>query len=211
MYIKDAYEKCCEEFEKADFRTKARIIHSVYSTKPTQSIKWNGYLKLKTEFAIHRNEGEYYVYLWKHIHGDVFYVGSGKGKRCTNKDRCNEFLKHIDKGDAVVYIVADGINLHTSRFYERYISGCLSDIGQPLTNNDNNVTVTGKNAFEKWLLRNEKVLNSDLTREIESSILGKILRDEDFCCGDFLEKEQFLAECGKNYFSSGVWRTSVAY
>lgn len=196
-----AYDALC-------FKDKLNMVISVESMGCVwKMIKWDGYLLKKDCFAVHRNSGNHYVYLWKHMNGDVFYVGSGTGKRCINKNRCMDFLKHLDKGDAVVYIVLDGVDKETSLFYEKYLSGCLSAIGQPLTNKDNNVNRMGNTSFDEWLHDNEERLNDSLTKSVEKTILSGIMCDKDFTYVDVLAREKFLKENGDKYFSSEVWRS----
>lgn len=65
--------------------------------------------------------GEYYVYLWKHIDGAPFYVGSGKNNRWLNTNpntRSKEFLKELKRRDAIVYKVATGLTEKESRDFE---------------------------------------------------------------------------------------------
>lgn len=203
----EQFDEINKAFNSLDFRIRLSLTQQMESVIHTlKMIKYDGYLKLKDCFAIHQNKGEYYVYLWKHMRGDIFYVGSGKGNRCVHKNRGMEFFEHLDKGDAIVYIVLDGTTKETARFYERYLSGCLSDIGQPLTNKDNIVARMGKDVFEDWLKDNNIILCNALTKDIENVMLNKILPDKDFTYEDILSKEQFLEENGNKYFSSEVWR-----
>lgn len=200
-------EEISREFDSIDFRTRLHIVGQMGANVCVwNNIKYRGYLKMKDEFAISNDKGEHYVYLWKHMRGDIFYVGSGKGKRCEQKYRGSEFLKHLDKGDAIVYIVLENTDKETAMFYERYLSGCLSDIGQPLVNKDNNVNVMGKEKLEKWLADNDDTLKNDLTKRFEKVLLDKVLIDKNFSYEDVLAKEKFLKENGDEYFSSEVWR-----
>lgn len=208
MGLIEQFDEINTAFNSLDFRTRLSLTQQVESIRHTfRMIKYDGYLKLKDCFGIRQNKGEYYVYLWKHMRGDIFYVGSGKGNRCIQKNRGIEFFKHLDKGDVIVYIVLDGTDKETARFYERYLSGCLSDIGQPLTNKDNVISRMGKDVFEGWLRDNSIRLCNTLTKDIENVVLNKILCDKDFTYDDILSKEEFLEENGDHYFSSEEWRT----
>lgn len=207
--ILGVFDEINNAFNSLDFRTRLSLTQQIESViHVSKLIKYDGYLKLKDCFSIHHNTGEHYVYLWKHMRGDIFYVGSGKGNRCVHKYRGSEFLKHLDKGDAVVYIVLDATDKETARFYERYLSGCLSDIGQPLTNKDNIVARMGKDVFENWLRDNDARLRDTLTKDIENVILNKVLCDKEFTYEDVLSIEKFLEENGNEYFSSEAWRTA---
>ena len=204
----DAYAKACYEFEKMSFSDKIKMVKSIASIRHKYNfIKYNGYIAEKTNFAIANGEDEYYVYLWKHIDGDVFYVGSGKGDRYRSKNRNDEFLRHIDKGDAVVYIVLCGVDFKTARFYERYLSGSLGMAEYVLSNGDNNIIHIGEDKFKRWLDDNESKLNNELTRKIEDAIVNGILLDDDFRASHFYSIQFFRKECGDTYFSGGGFRT----
>lgn len=205
----DAYERVKREIEKMRFSDKLKLMRSTSLFRHHPNfIKFNGYVTTKTDFAIGAGEDEYYVYLWKHMDGDIFYVGSGKGERYRDKNgRQAEFYRHIDKGDAVVYIVLCGVDVKTARFYERYLSGSLSIAEFPLANRDNNVFYIGEGRQERWLRDNKSTLNNELTHKIEDLILNKILLDSDFRSSHFYEIQTFRKECGDTYFSSGGFRT----
>jgi hypothetical protein len=200
----EAYENAKSEIEKMSFSEKLKLIRSTALLHYHPNfIKFNGYVTAKTDFAIGAGEDEYYVYLWKHMDGDIFYVGSGKGERYRDKNnRQAEFYKHIDKGDAVVYVVLCGVDLKTARFYERYLSGSLSLAEFPLANRDNNVFYIGEGRHERWLKANKSTLANELTHKIEDLILNKVLFDNDFSSSHFYEIQTFKKECGDTYFSS---------
>lgn len=204
----EVYERACQEFEKMSFFEKLKLIKSTALLRYKYNfIKYNGYVAERTNFAIANGDDEYYVYLWKHIDGDIFYVGSGKGDRYKNKNRNDEFLRHIDKGDAVVYIVLCGVDSKTARFYERYLSGSFGMADYGLSNGDNNIIHIDKDKFERWLDDNKSKLDNELTRKIENTILNGILLDKDFRADHFYSIQFFREECGDTYFSGGGFRT----
>ena len=206
--VSDAYNQACQEFEKMSFPDKLKMIKSSALLRYKYNlIKYNGYVAEKTKFAIASGDDEYYVYLWKHIDGDVFYVGSGKGDRYRSKNRNDEFLRHIDKGDAVVYIVLYGVNSQTARFYERYLSGSFGMADYALSNGDNNIIRIGEDKFKRWLEDNKSILDNELTHKIENAIMNGILLDRDFRADHFYSIQFFREECGDTYFSGGGFRT----
>ena len=207
--VVDWYERAKQEFEKMEFSDKLKLIRStaLFHYHPN-FIKFNGYVQVKDDFEISAGDDDFYVYLWKHIDGEIFYVGSGKDERY--RDKCNrpmEFLKHIDKGDAVVYRILCGVDMKTARFYERYVSGSLSLANFSLANRDNNVFYIGESKFKRWLNDNKHALENEITHKIEDVILNKVLLDHDFQGHHFYAIQTFMKECGETYFSSGAFRT----
>lgn len=203
--IADAFENLMRAYNTMPFPERVRFQKSVYYTDTwhCDSINWKGYVRTKSNFAIGRNEGEHYVYLWKHLGGDIFYVGRGEGDRWINKHRKDDFLKHIDKGDAVVYMVLYDVDKQTAMFYERYISGCLSEGGYPLVNKDNNVHKMGVEKFHEWCRDNSALLSNELTTLVEDVILNKIIPDKDFGYSEFVAIQNFRRMYGDTYFSDG--------
>ena len=200
----DKFQEIQRKFDEMKFSEKINMSNIIYSTfRPHYHlIKYDGYVAAKTEYAVDCDYGEHYVYLWKHLDGDIFYVGSGKGNRYKNKFRNDIFLRHIDQGDSVVYIVLAGVDITTARFYERYISGSLGVAGYTLANGDNNVSRMGVDKFNLWLIDNKSMIENDLTRKVEDVILAKILTDKKFDLTHIRDIEGFKKECGDNYFSS---------
>lgn len=166
------------------------------------AISIDGFVRAKDKYAVTETGGEAYVYLWKHIDGDVFYVGSGVGERWKQKYRGEQFYKEIDKGDAVVYKVLDGVDRATAFFYERYISCSLSEAGFPLCNADN-LVLSDKSAerFKDWKSANEQELNSERCKAVESVILNSVLSDTDFVWTVHRDMKRFLEEYGEHYFT----------
>ena len=191
-------------YENLGFSQKLQLVQAVAKGGDRlvcERIRLDGFVEKRTEYAVTCDDGEYYVYLWKHLDGDVFYVGSGKNNRCIQRNRGVNFLKHIDKGDAVLYIVAQGLSKNGARFYERYISGCISFTGVQLVNKDNNIERIGFKKFEEWLQDNSEALSDPLTKDIEDIILNKILTDDKFSARTVLGISAFIELYGHSYFS----------
>lgn len=197
-----SWDKCIEEYNRLSFGEKCRISSSaqrvsVYYTH----ISYDGFVTAKDRFAVTEANGDAYVYMWKHLVGDVFYVGSGVRERWKVKNRSASFLKEIDKGDAVVYKVLDGVDRETAFIYERYISCSLSEVGYNLCNRDNSAAGDKKKQFEAWKKKNYKELKSERCKLVEHAVIDKILLDRDFSWTVFLEQRKFLEEYGEHYFS----------
>lgn len=204
----DAFDELTRAYNTMPFPNRVHFQKQIYYTDTwhCNSINWKGYVKEKSGFAIGRDEGEHYVYLWKHLGGDIFYVGRGVGDRWIDKNRKDDFLKHIDKGDAVVYMVLYGVDKQTAMLYERYISGSLSEGGYPLANKDNNIHKMGIEKFHEWCRDNSSLLSSELTRQVEDVILNKIIPDKDFGYSEFTAVQNFRRMYGDTYFSGGGFR-----
>ena len=79
--------------------------------------------------------GEYHVYLWRHMSGEVFYVGTGKKARVTSTlSRSDEFLAHLETKDIEVYVPYYNISSHISFKIERNLIKSLSFAQLPLAN-----------------------------------------------------------------------------
>ncbi len=177
----------------------------------TTSLSYRGYLVDVAEKAVQCNEGEHYVYLWRHAWGEPFYVGRGTGDRwlCKN-DRCDDFFPHIDKGDAVPYLVLCGVDAKTAREYERYVSVNLVRAGYTLVNSDNNPARNNRIDWDKVYGKLALLENNELTSKVRSSV-EKILCHDPKC--DYRVTENFLRFYGNDYFSRnfGKRRNENAY
>lgn len=147
---------------KLDFFRRA---HYFTDSAPCSCMEFDGFVYDDESKCVYFDDGEYYVYVWKHNYGEFFYVGSGKKDRWKSiHGRCKEFYNHIDKADAVVYKVLDGIDVKTARQCERYLSANMSLAGYKLANSDwsyNNARFTElsdtmKEAIEKSILNIQK-------------------------------------------------------
>ena len=198
-------EEALLEFSKSSFAERVETCKMMRAIEKRHNfIKYDGYVSFKSNFAVRLEEGDYYVYLWKHLDGDIFYVGSGHGERYKSKNRNLECLKEMDKGDSVVYMILTGVSYKTARFYERYISYNLGLAGYSLTNSDNNLKKVGEINVKKWLKDNVATINTDLTRGIEKVILDKIIWDTDFRASEFYSIQAFREECGNEWFSTNI-------
>lgn len=175
------------------------------------NIKYNGCLKKSDKFCCVAGDGDYYVYVWMHLGGELFYVGSGKGDRWLNRHRRIEFMRHLDQGDAVVYKVLSGVDKQTSLMYEKYISFCFSWIRDSIVNRDNNLWNISPSQTTKLLRLSSELENTYLTRLVEETVV-KILENNSFQCAkavDILAIGKFRRIYGETYFSDGevgYWR-----
>lgn len=99
-------------------------------------LKWNRCIKCEERKAYMAGTGDWYVYMWKHIDGTPFYVGSGKGYRWldhTQRSRSKEFIIETDKNDAIVYKVAMGLDMQEARDIEFCCIHNLTKSGYDLT------------------------------------------------------------------------------
>lgn len=156
----------------------------------------NGFVKAKEKFCYNTVNGEgYYVYLWKHIRGDAFYVGSGINKRWVSLSGRNaRFYTELDRGDVAVYKVVNGLTEQEARMYEKYLSVGLSRYSK-LSNSD-----YPQNG-EEWIDDNIEKMSEDILTGISNTI-WKINADYDFSYEDRITQEMFLKKYGNKYFSS---------
>lgn len=174
---------------------------SAFSEEYVESLRKRGYVGYKDDFALRFGDEDSYVYLWKHIDGDVFYVGSGRGHRSKQIKKNNNFLSEIDNGDAVVYIVAYGIARYHAFLLESYVSGLMSLIGMQLSNKDGVIkTEKGKYDFMRkdWLVNS--YLGENATKKT-NEVVKRILNDKEFTYNDAKTTVRFLNKYGVNYFS----------
>lgn len=199
-------DKFREAYLRLPFHEKVRYAKSVNQLTLSRvegyadSLTWDGYLTTVVEKAVHCDEGDSYVYLWRHAWGEPFYVGHGKGDRWLNKnERCDNFYPHIDKGDAVPYLVLCGVDSKTACEYERYVSVNLVRAGFDLANSDNNPdretrTKDWDKVYERFALLEEK----ELTEKVCDAVVS-ILSHEPRC--DYRITETFVKRYGNDYFS----------
>lgn len=179
------------EIEKMSLSQKIDFV--IYTRRRFTSrgmYNYDGFWEKRTSFCAHFSLGDSYVYCWKHVDGDVFYVGSGRNLRMTTKSgRNDDFFKEIDKGDAIVYLIADGLDPNAALHYEHYISNSFTNAGIKLANKDVSFT-PGRDDY-----------SLEMTRKIEDALL-RILQDDKFDYSLHFKIKNFLQEYGDNYFSS---------
>lgn len=203
---KDIFAEIQEAMNRMSFSERLNMIKRMNDSPvlngnrvSTSRLLWDGYLTTVTEKAVREETGEHYVYLWKHAWGDPFYVGSGKGSRWTNKNgRCDDFYLHLDAGDAVVYLVLNGVDSKTARLYERYVSANITYGGYTLANGDNNAEYKSEEARERLMAKCKEIEGLVLTRKVEGAVLS-ILNHEAKC--DYRITDKFLMDYGADYFS----------
>lgn len=200
------YEQMVSEFNKLTFPEKLKEsamimerLHFAESGYYSSAVAYDGYVEKREEFAANGDGGDYYVYLWKHIDGEIFYVGSGKNDRWLDRFRKSPFLSEIDKGDAVVYKVIKNLNKSDSLFWESYISRALSAAGVRLTNADN---ISRKaEDFEQFCGENETKLSTPFKKTVENVMVNEIMTDCKFSRKTYLKTEAFIERYGEHYFS----------
>lgn len=169
-----------------------------------RKIAIHGYVREKKDFSVSVGNGNSYVYLWKHILGNVFYVGSGINDRYKSKNRGKEFLEELDRADVVVYFVATDMDRNMAYKLERYVSGVLS-YPIPLTNHDNRITEKNKDDFIAEIPSLLDGFDENTRKQIENAI-GLILSDDDFTYRERVAANDFIDEYGSHYFSSGEYK-----
>lgn len=203
------YKECLDAYEKMPVWEKINMANNVEVARRYHSIPiwFTGYVKTKEKFAVDGGGGEHYVYLWKHIDGDIFYVGSGKKKRWTSKNGRNmRFFKEIDKGDAVVYKILQNASYEEARFYEKYLSIIIGLSGVKLTNKDNNIDIMGREKALLWVEEKIEQKDNGLTKRVENALLNGIIGDRDFGFYEAVSINGFLGKYGNDYFSRQGWR-----
>ena len=160
----------------------------------------DGYLRVERDFTAHFGSGEHYVYLWRHDNGAVFYVGSGKNDRYSSINGNERFLEELDQGDAVIYIVADGMEEEFARDVERLISGTLSCSGICLTNSDNIVSPQIMDDFRYWAKSLREIYSEDEMIRVERAAEWCIVRDPTKKDWGRI-REGFLDDWGARWFS----------
>jgi hypothetical protein len=201
--LNSVYEKFVKEYEDLEFCDKVAFAEDVCKTRRMNSwVALNGYVCKKDNLAINLGRGEHYVYIWKHMYGDVFYVGKGCGKRwVTISPRSFKFYENLNKGDCVVYKIVTGISDDEAMLYERYISLVFRLAGVELVNGDNVVTKSVEETkAEVAQIRNNE-LPLDHIQKIEETIINKIMLDSDFAFYEAEDREHFLESCGGKYFT----------
>lgn len=199
-----AYTDFVKSYEELPFVEKIKFIKSaIFVTNnfnlDTRCLMYDGYLKKITKHEFCSSDGEYYVYLWRHAWGDPFYVGSGKGDRWTTKHgRCNDFFLHLNQADAVVYKILSGVDSHTARLFEKYVSVNLTEAGYTLANWDNNLEYITDEARKRRIDECKKIDNHELACDVQKAVLD-ILYDKPEC--DYFVTDKFIMEHGADYFS----------
>lgn len=165
-------------------------------------IEQDGFIKKKDNFAVSFGSGHAYVYLWKHIDGSVFYVGSGTGNRCEYISRGYKFARELDKADCVIYIVANGLERNEAYTIERFVSGIMSLIDPiSLVNSDNIIRESDAEEFLQESHEKLKEFDGKTIRELEDNMV-QILIDRDFTYDDAILTREFFDENGRKFFSS---------
>lgn len=190
------------EFDSKPICEKLRISKLVRDTCSGKSlIRLDGYVRAKSDAALVLGCGPGYVYIWSHMGGDPFYVGSGVNNRWTCLgSRPEKFYAELDCGDAVVYKVVSGVSVEDARKFERYISLTLGSAGFDLANSDNSPHKGAVGAAEKWICEFELNVGKAMCDDIYR-VLNGIISDEMFSYGDIMASRRFLLENGASYFS----------
>lgn len=201
----EAYNDFQKWFDEAPFRDRlatVKQINDMYDGGVSYAAKrltYDGYLEREKDFSFCAGDGEHYVYVWRHAWGDPFYVGTGKGDRWTNiHNRCAEFYPHIDKADAVVYLLLTGVDSKTARMFEKYVSVNLVEAGYTLANGDNNPRRSVGDAKKRLIESCSKIDSHPLAPKVQKAVVS-ILNHNVRC--DYRVTCRFITENGADYFS----------
>ena len=212
--MSNAFEEYAKYFDDLPFHGKLEEIKkieslsgNVYLSTKTSALHFDGYLSANDSIAVKEDNGEHYVYLWKHAWGEPFYVGSGVRDRWKTKaSRCDDFYRNLDAGDAVVYKILDGVDSKTARLYESYVSTNISIAGYCLANGDNNAVRGSERTQYRLLLKCKEIENEELTKRVEKAVFD-ILHHEAKC--DYRITIEFLKQYGGDYFSRSFSSVAV--
>lgn len=109
-----------EEQEKIKADINERY-ESAEARHAASNLLWDRFLASKEYDGYVCGQGDYYVYMWKHIDGTPFYIGSGHGYRWkshNNNARTREFIREVDKNDAILYKIGVGLEEKEAREIE---------------------------------------------------------------------------------------------
>ena len=205
------YTELQKQYDEMSFVDKIKLIKSMndlsantFGNYEIRKMEWDGYLEAVQDKAVRLQNDEYYVYIWRHAWGGPFYVGSGKNDRWLTKNgRCNDFYLHLDQADAVVYKVLDGVDSHTARLFEKYVSVNLIEAGYTLVNGDNNIEYLSEEARKRRVDSCKQIDGHELAEKVQKATLD-ILYDKPKC--DYRITDMFLMEYGADYFSKKyIW------
>jgi hypothetical protein len=116
--------------QKIELEQRSEVINRSYQY--AVNLKWYGCIDIiapnGSQWGCKPPHG-YYVYAWKRLGGDVYYIGSGKNQRCY-VNRKNDFREIIKYRDSIVYIIADGMTIRDARILESRIIHDFSKIGR---------------------------------------------------------------------------------
>lgn len=198
----DAWEEAVKEFNSKSVTEKLKLSRAVRDmTTGKNLIRLDGFVEAKSDMGLVLGDGNAYVYIWSHMGGDPFYVGSGVNDRWKDlHGRPDEFYAELDHGDAVLYKVVCGISVEDARQFERYISLALNSAGFVLTNKDNSPFKCGSERAAEWMCAFELKVGHSRRDEIYQ-VLDRIIRGEDFKYNEVVASKRFVRDNGSNYFS----------
>lgn len=181
-----AYERFVEELANLSEEDQRKVKEQMDKMCRTMAISTgashlvhNGYLyeddspasPLRSSFDGLFEEGDHYVYIWKHLNGDPFYVGSGKGyrSRSISANRPDRFYAELLAFDAILCYVAFNVSEKDARFIEHYCSFSLTMGGINLTNGDWNAFRMSEKVKERWarFFENDKDKTDAIDRRLE--------------------------------------------
>lgn len=116
------YYESLSEAEKEELKASIDIAYEKANLRWfAGNLCYNGCVNKHEYDGFASDNGEHYVYMWKHLDGTPFYIGSGKDGRWLNRGestRNKEFTQHAGALDAIVYKVATGLSEHEARDFE---------------------------------------------------------------------------------------------
>lgn len=152
------------------------MIESATRQRYASNLYWHRCLDSKEYDGERMGKGEYYVYLWMHMDGTPFYVGSGKNGRwiaAKGKTRDDRFIAETERMDAVVYQIVTGLGEQEARDIEFCIIHNLSSHGFNLAQRTYNYQRLNEEKKEKQTKKYNKMRNERVAQAEEA--LNKVL------------------------------------
>lgn len=172
--VENWYDTLNDE-QKIEVERRNEVINRSYQY--AMNLKWYGCIDIVApngnQWGCKPPRG-YYVYAWKRLGGDIYYIGSGKNQRCY-VNRKNDFSEIIKHKDSIVYIIAEEMTMRDARILESRIIHDLSKTGY-LENKKYNMSVDKRqrNSIKvNWYKSNELMIKynvNEILNRIQSHV-----------------------------------------
>lgn len=160
--VREAYDALSEDQKAAFIESTERLAEHVKLLKNASNLRWHRCIDSFPHDGVKLGDGECYVYLWMHLNGAPFYIGSGKQNRWLSVGtgaRNNLFEKATEKMDAVVYKVATGLDDQEARNIEFCLIHLLTYEGNFLAQRSHNYLIESEKTQIKSHQRYKKLRN----------------------------------------------------